>query len=79
MSRRIHSLKTMLRARDFNAARAFYGDVLGLPVVEEWDSEGDTGCIVGFGDGGGFLEILAPSPGHPKHRAAFEAQVRLLW
>ena len=53
----------------------FYVEVLGLPVVEEWDSEGDTGCIVGFGAGGGFLEILAPAPGHPKHSSAFEDPV----
>ena len=69
------TLKTMLRARDFDAARAFYVDVLGLPVVEEWDSDGDRGCIVGFGSGGGFLEILAPDRAHPKHRPEFEEPV----
>ena len=71
MSGRAHSLKTMLRTRDFDAARAFYVEVLGLEVVEEWDTEGDRGCIVGFGSGGGFLELLAPSPEHSKHRPAF--------
>ena len=75
MSEGPRSLKTMLRTRDFEAARAFYVDVLGLTVVDEWDSEGDKGCIVGFGQGGGFLEILAPAPGHPRHRPAFEAPV----
>jgi len=69
------SLKTMLRCRDFTAAREFYVDVLRLEIVEEWASPGDQGCIVGFGQGGGFLELLAPSPEHPKHRVAFEEQV----
>ena len=65
----------MLRVRDFDAAREFYVDVLGLEVVEEWDEPGDRGCIVGFGSGGGLLEILAPNPAHPKHREAFEVPV----
>jgi len=65
----------MLRVRDFEASRRFYVDVLGLEVVEEWDTSGDRGCIVGFGPRGGFLEMLAPSPGNPKHRLEFEAPV----
>jgi catechol 2,3-dioxygenase-like lactoylglutathione lyase family enzyme len=71
------SLKAMLRARDYDAARTFYVDVLGLSVVEAWDQPGDKGCIVAFGDGGGggFLEILAPSPDNPKHRPAFDLPV----
>jgi catechol 2,3-dioxygenase-like lactoylglutathione lyase family enzyme len=65
----------MLRTRDFDAARAFYVDLLGLAVEEEWDEPGDKGCIVSFGDHGGFLEMLAPNPAHPKHRPAFEEPV----
>ena len=71
----VRSLKTMLRCRDFDAARRFYVEVLGLEVVEEWDSHADKGCIVGFGPDGGFLELLAASPEHAKHRPAFEELV----
>lgn len=66
------SLKTMLRCRDLAASRRFYATVLGLPVVEEWDTSGDVGCILEFGAGGGFLELLAVDSRHPKYDAAFE-------
>jgi catechol 2,3-dioxygenase-like lactoylglutathione lyase family enzyme len=65
----------MIRVRDFDASRRFYVEVLGLEVVEEWDTPGDRGCIVGLGEQGGFLEMLAPSPGNPKHRPEFEEPV----
>jgi catechol 2,3-dioxygenase-like lactoylglutathione lyase family enzyme len=75
----MHSLKTMLRCRNIAASRHFYVDLLGLSVVEEWDDPHDKGCIVGFGprgaSSGGFLEMLAVDPDHPKHRAAFEGPV----
>lgn len=70
-----HSLKTMLRCRDLEASRAFYVDLLGLEVVEEWDNQGDRGLIVGFGSGGGYLELLAVDPGHAGHRTDFEGPV----
>ena len=65
----------MLRCRDLAASRRFYVDLLGLEVVEEWDDPGDQGCIVGFGPGGGFLEMLAVDPKHPEHRSDFEGPV----
>ena len=67
----ILSLKTMLRCRDLPASRRFYVDLLGLDVVEEWDDPDDKGCIVGFGSGGGFLEMLAVDADHAKHQPAF--------
>lgn len=70
-----HSLKTKVRSRDLAASRAFYVGLLGLEVVEEWDDPGDRGFIVGFGPGGGFLEMLAVDPEHPGHLAAFEGPV----
>ena len=71
----VHSLKTKVRSRDLAASRAFYVDLLGLEVVEEWDDPGDRGSIVGFISGGGFLEMLAVDPEHPGHLAAFEGPV----
>ena len=68
--KRALSLKTMLRCRDIAASRHFYVDLLGLDVVEEWSEPQDVGCIVGFGPGGGFLEMLAVDPEHAKHRPA---------
>jgi catechol 2,3-dioxygenase-like lactoylglutathione lyase family enzyme len=68
---RILSLKTMLRCRDLAASRRFYVDLLGLDVVEEWNDPGDKGCIVGFGAGGGLLEMLAVDADHAQHQPAF--------
>ena len=67
----ILSLKTMLRSRDLAASRRFYVDLLGLEVAQEWDDPGNRGLIVAFGSGGGFLELLAVDPEHPKHRPGF--------
>lgn len=71
----ILSLKTMIRARDLSASRDFYTGLLGLAVVEEWDSPGDRGVILGFGPAGGFLEILEVNAALPKHRPAFNDPV----
>ena len=49
--------------------------LLGLSVVEEWDNPGDQGCIVEFGPGGGFLELLGPAAATPRRRAEFESDV----
>ena len=56
------SLKTMLRCGDFEATRRFYTELLGLEVVEEWNDPGDRGCILRFGPGQGFLELLHAGP-----------------
>lgn len=65
----------MLRCRNLEASRGFYVGLLGLEVVKEWDQGDDRGCIVGFGPGGGFLEMLAVDSQHSKHRPAFEEPV----
>lgn len=67
---RVLSLKTILRCRDLATSRRFYVELLGLDVVEEWADPGDEGCILGFGTGGGFLELLAVDLDHPKHQPA---------
>jgi catechol 2,3-dioxygenase-like lactoylglutathione lyase family enzyme len=56
------SLKTMLRCGDFEGTRRFYTELLGLQVVEEWNDPGDRGCILRFGAGQGFLELLHAGP-----------------
>ena len=47
----IGPLKAVIRCRDYAASRAFYTNVLGLVVVEEWDQAEGRGCVVGFGSG----------------------------
>jgi catechol 2,3-dioxygenase-like lactoylglutathione lyase family enzyme len=68
------SLKTVLRCRDLTASRRFYAEVIGLPVVDEWDAPEGKGCIFGFGPSGreGFLEIMEMSPSDPRRQQAFD-------
>lgn len=68
-------LKALIRCRDLDASLAFYVDLLGLTVVEEWDDDGDRGFIVEFGSGGGLLELLASNPAHPSHDPDFHRDV----
>jgi catechol 2,3-dioxygenase-like lactoylglutathione lyase family enzyme len=67
------SLKVVLRVRDFAASRAFYADILGLPVVEEWDAPEGKGCVLGLGPDGrhGFLEIYGMTPADPRFVPSF--------
>jgi catechol 2,3-dioxygenase-like lactoylglutathione lyase family enzyme len=53
------AIKTRIDTDKFVETRAFYADVMGLEVLEEWDDGGDAGCIFGFSSVGstGFLEI----------------------
>jgi catechol 2,3-dioxygenase-like lactoylglutathione lyase family enzyme len=71
------SLKVVLRCRDFPASRRFYADVLGLPVVEEWDAPEGRGCVFGCGPTGreGFLEIYGMTREDPRYDPAFHAPV----
>lgn len=54
--------------RDLDAARRFYGDALGLPVVASFDDhEGYSGVVFGLPDASRQLELVAheaeePSP-----------------
>ena len=68
----LHSIKATIRARDFDRARAFYAQVLSLPVAEEWDSPGDRGCIFQLGDGG-YLEVSAASA-DPRSQASHQLE-----
>ena len=39
------ALKITLRCADLEASRQFYGDALGLDVVDEWEEAHGNGCI----------------------------------
>ncbi|WCL53699.1 VOC family protein [Gimibacter soli] len=57
----LHSVKTVIRTGRFDEARAFYADILGLKVAEEWDEATDKGCIFALEGPGGFIELAATS------------------
>lgn len=47
-------LKTRIETPRWTETVAFYRDILGLEVLQSWESDGDTGAILGWTD--------APSP-----------------
>lgn len=69
----ILEVKTVLRCRDYEASRAFYRDVLGFDIAEEWREPGDVGCIFApIADGSvGCIEIYEMSEGDPRYNRAF--------
>ncbi|MGH3086663.1 MAG: SDR family NAD(P)-dependent oxidoreductase [Rubrobacteraceae bacterium] len=44
-SQNIRELRVAITADDFDATRRFYGEAIGLPVVDEWSSESGEGVI----------------------------------
>jgi glyoxylase I family protein len=66
-------LKMIVCCRDLPASRRFYADVLGLPVVEEWDQEEGKGCIVAVGDAQ--LELCEVPPSWEGYRPAYDQTV----
>lgn len=60
------SLKTKIVTARLSKTREFYTRLLGLRVVEEWNEDGDVGCIVAFdaSDGQAFLELYEGSADH---------------
>ncbi len=53
------ALKIRIDTERFAESRKFYSEILGLQILEEWDDDGDVGCILGFSSDGstGFLEL----------------------
>jgi catechol 2,3-dioxygenase-like lactoylglutathione lyase family enzyme len=62
--------RVLLRPRDPERSRAFYRDVLGLPVYREF-----TGGVVFF-LGGGFLEVSGRADGGANEAVGLWLQVR---
>lgn len=69
----ILEVKTVLRCRDFEASRAFYREVLGFEIAEEWGEPGDVGCIFApiAGSSVGCIEIYEMSGDDPRYDRAF--------
>ena len=67
------TLKVVIRSQDFQSSRHFYGDILGLPVLESWEEEGGQGCIFGLGQKSksGSLEIYQMKEGDRRYSPVF--------
>jgi catechol 2,3-dioxygenase-like lactoylglutathione lyase family enzyme len=45
----VHELRVAVTVDDYEAALRFYGDALGLPVIESWENEGGSGAVLDAG------------------------------
>jgi catechol 2,3-dioxygenase-like lactoylglutathione lyase family enzyme len=56
-------IRTAIRAYDLDRSLEFYRDLLGLPVISQWDHEGG-GCLLAAGPGpeAGLIELLGKPP-----------------
>jgi len=53
----VRELRVAVTVEDYEQALGFYRDVLGLPVVEAWDSESGSGAVLDAGRA--TLELLS--------------------
>lgn len=67
-------LKVVIRCIDYSQSRAFYADLLGLPLTAEWDAPRGRGGIVAFG-GSGTIEIDQMTAVDPRDQPAFHQPV----
>lgn len=44
-----HELRTVISVDDFESALRFYRDIIGMPVVDEWDTEMGHGILLAAG------------------------------
>jgi len=56
-------MRVLVGTTDYSRSTAFYGDLLGFPVQEEWDAPDGRGTL--FDAGGGVIEVMEDSPHHP--------------
>ena len=51
--------KTIIRSKNFEASKNFYTQLLGLKIIEEWNGDELSGCIVQVGEATStaFIEI----------------------
>ncbi|MCC6552642.1 MAG: VOC family protein [Polyangiaceae bacterium] len=69
----VHHLAVVVR--DLDRAEAFYGGVLGLPVLRRWSDEAGAPRSVWLGLGGGAF-LAVERAGAPEPRTPAEAPVR---
>lgn len=54
----VHETRIALTVQDYDAAVRFYRDVLGLPLVEEWNDPSGSGVVLDAGRA--TIEVLSP-------------------
>lgn len=54
-----------LEVPDFDAAAAFYGELLGLPRIDAWNRDGERGAVFGVGASGRIEIVQTNSPDGP--------------
>ena len=60
MKNRVLQLRLVVEADDYDAALAFYRDVLGMPVEEAYEADGDARVTI-LGAGRATLELANPA------------------
>lgn len=57
--KKLQSIKTVIRTKNFDTSKHFYTEILQLEIVEEYDDGDDIGCIVQLGGetSSAFIEI----------------------
>lgn len=55
----IRQFRVVLRAKSYDRTTAFYGEILGLRRIDEWESGGVRGAL--FQAGPGVIEVLGRS------------------
>ena len=71
--KKLLSLKTVIRTKDFEISKDFYTRILGLEVDEEYEDPGDRGFIFRLGSepNNAFIEISEISEEHDYFQEAF--------
>ena len=74
--KKLLSSKTIIRAKNFEASKVFYINLLELKIVEEWNDPNLSGCILQIGDkkGTSFIEIQAIGKNNELYDSAFDEQ-----
>jgi catechol 2,3-dioxygenase-like lactoylglutathione lyase family enzyme len=77
MGTAILGLKVVIRCANLDASRAFYTEVLGFQIVEQWEEAEGRGVIVSTGDcaPGGFIEVYEMSPSSRRFDGRFREPV----
>lgn len=57
-------IRVLVGTADFERSSAFYGDLLGFAVAEEWDDSDGRGVLFQAATGG-VIEVFEDSPHHP--------------
>lgn len=56
-------MRVLVGTTDYDGSCAFYREVLGFPLHEEWDDPDGRGAL--FDSGAGLIEVVEDSPDHP--------------